>query len=328
MIYKCIASSGSVQHDDIILIQGEHMANTLEISGLEKFKSGYSVYLDFLLPRRRRVRSEILSYDSVKKAFIYVLPYAITQEAGNVDFEIVIYGADDSITKMASHSTIIINKSINAIESVEDSEISILEEHTRQLSALNKKIEDNIKTVNVVMKQQILAVDNKIEQNVNELNDKIAANATNLSNKLTEHINKAKSKIVLLYDKNSDDAKINWGYTLGICSVTSVKGKDFTPYKAIRITVFFNNMRPTVCEMPLDITPVDNEYRASASFMLTDIHFLSSFRVLDNKTTFEHTMSGYYSVNESGNLIWNNRSNDGGEYWETYNVIKIEGIKS
>lgn len=328
MIYKCIASGGSVQHDDITLIQGEHMANTLEISGLEKFKSGYSVYLDFLLPRRRRVRSEILSYDSVKKAFIYVLPYAITQEAGNVDFEIVIYGADDSITKMASHSTIIINKSINAIESVYDPEISIIEEHTRQLSALNKKIEDNIKSVNIAMEQQFSAVENKVEQNVNELNGKIIANATDISKKLSEHITKAKNKIAVLYDKNSPDAQLNWGYKMGICSVTSVKDKDFTPYKAIRITVLFNNMRPTVCVMPLDVTPVDNEYRASASFMLTDIHFLSSFRVLDNKTTFEHTMSGYYSVNESGNLIWSNRSNDGGEYWETYNVIKIEGIKS
>lgn len=327
MIYKCIASGGSVQHDDIILIQGEHMANTLEISGLEKFKSGYSVYLDFLLPRRRKVRSEVLSYDGVKKSFVYALPYTITQEAGNVEFEIVIYGADDSIAKMASHSTVIVNKSINAIDSVEEPEISILEEHTRQLSALNKKIEDNIKTVNSAMKQQILAVDNKVEQNVNELKGEITANATNINNKLSEHIAKANSKVVVVYDKNSADAQINWGYKLGICSVTSVKGKDFTPYKAIRITVLFNNMRPTVCEMPLDVAPVDNEYRASASFMLTDIHFLSSFRVLDNKTTFEHTMSGYYSVNESGTLVWSNRSNNGGEYWETYNVVKIEGIK-
>lgn len=40
----------------------------------------------------------------------------------------------------------------------------------------------------------------------------------------------------VIYDKDSSDSNINWGYTSGILSDTSVTGKDFSKYKRLRVS--------------------------------------------------------------------------------------------
>lgn len=45
------------------------------------------------------------------------------------------------------------------------------------------------------------------------------------------------ANVVTLYDKDSSDSSINWGYTSGINNPTSgafaITGKDFSPYKTL-----------------------------------------------------------------------------------------------
>lgn len=94
---------------------------------------------------------------------------------------------------------------------------------------LKEKIEnsntDNLETKLTELENQISEITNTVIPNLEE---KIAAN---------ENSSAATSEWTTVYDKDSEDAALNWGYTSGLmASIGLVSNSiDFTPYKFIRV---------------------------------------------------------------------------------------------
>ena len=126
-------------------------------------------------------------------------------------------------------------------------------------------------------------------------------------------------QVETIYDMNSTDANINWGYTGGIGSGTTITGKDFTKYKKLIGTYGDGgNFQWAVC-VELSILFAAGGYRGGNSFSSTDAEFqsqmLSKFgdlRISADKTSLS-TVSGYtYNGNTNGT--------------ETYKLCKVEGL--
>lgn len=101
-----------------------------------------------------------------------------------------------------------------------------------------------------------------------------------------------------IYDKDSSNSDINWGYTSGIVSNTSITGKDFKKYKRLRLSCCCKNGtdkrdtfgRNTVFE--IDLTTFNGfEYVATCRPAYYDGHdyrYSVIFVITKDKTTMSY----------------------------------------
>lgn len=122
---------------------------------------------------------------------------------------------------------------------------------------LNELKESGLLTENALyMTPDVSEDDTKANVDASNLTD---ANITSWKNKC------GFERVETVYDKDSTDSNINWGYTSGINNAIVVSGKDFTKYKAI-ITV---NQTPYFCGSAiiyLDKPTSENIYIGRAVF--------------------------------------------------------------
>lgn len=156
---------------------------------------------------------------------------------------------------------------------------------------------------------------------VSEDDTKANVDASNLSDaNITSWKNKCGfEKIETIYDMNSTDANINWGYTGGIGNGATVTGKDFTKYKKLIGTYGDTGNFQWFVYVDLSIQYAAGGYRGGNSFSAIDVDFqnqmLSKFgdlRVSADKTSLS-TFSGY---------TYNGNANITG----TYKLCKVEGV--
>lgn len=125
---------------------------------------------------------------------------------------------------------------------------------------------------------------------------------------------------VVLYDKNSSDSSINWGYINGIQGGTTVTGKDFSPYRALRLTVVWY-AASCICELGLEKTiGVGTYYSCGATAVTTDAkEFLATAQIRVNTTKTEIAMPsiGYHNAT----FVYIERNASIGYY-----IAKIEGM--
>lgn len=127
------------------------------------------------------------------------------------------------------------------------------------------------------------------------------------------------NQVETIYDMNSTDANINWGYTGGIGNGTTVTGKDFTKYKKLIGTYGDGGNFQWFVYVDLSIQYAAGGYRGGNSYSSTDAEFqnqmLSKFgdlRISADKTSLS-TFSGY-TYNGNANITGN------------YKLCKVEGV--
>lgn len=129
-------------------------------------------------------------------------------------------------------------------------------------------------------------------------------------------------KVELLYDKTSNDANINWGYTAGIKGGATITNKSFQKYKYLRISFFSYSTRG---QYMMDLTSTMDTGISGYSYMgngiinaidaLTEFHYCFS-AVDSSKTSFKNWKMGYVKGEE------NTERNDSSKYY----IEKIEGV--
>jgi hypothetical protein len=111
-------------------------------------------------------------------------------------------------------------------------------------------------------------------------------------------------QVEIVYDKDSSDSGINWGYTSGIQNYVTVSGKDFSKYKYLII---------------IASASAKNEYQVNIILDLTSYSDTNQFGV--SSMGWGSTNTNYqYFVNKE-KTSFNNAST----YSDGY-VTKIEGV--
>ena len=125
-------------------------------------------------------------------------------------------------------------------------------------------------------------------------------------------------KTEIIYDMNSSDPNINWGYTSGIGSSTTVTGKDFTKYKKLIGTYGDGGNAQWVVITDLSI-PSTQKYSGVNSVSRIDNsvnnQMLSRFAELSislDKTSL--TTYSDFSYNGNANFV------------QSYKLCKLEGV--
>ena len=117
-------------------------------------------------------------------------------------------------------------------------------------------------------------------------NDRAKTDASNLS---TTNVDSWAStcrfeRVDLLYDSNSANSNINWGYTSGLKNNTTITGKDFSKYKCLRILCASDMpSNPARDIMDYMFIPLDN-----IGYAVTQGHYRGVL-----------TMESYYTINGS-----------------------------
>ena len=161
-------------------------------------------------------------------------------------------------------------------------------------------------------------------QKIDYLQEKVNSILNELNAVLTE-LNYLKNRKIeeceTVYDKNSDDEKLNWNLTNGIMGAKSKTGLDFSKYKALRMHIMFGNEITHITELSLvNPTPSSTRTEYYSSLKLGDENastnfYYGLFKVV-NKNAFYNVGMGYFSG--STKTARNNHS--------SYYVYKIEGI--
>lgn len=138
--------------------------------------------------------------------------------------------------------------------------------------------------------------------------------------------------IETIYNSDSSDGNINWGYhNTGIRGGIKVTGKDFSKYKKLIVHVSFNTVISTY---EIDLTkqtytmldtPLSDYRYNSIGSINSESHssLYSSITLVNNsKTEIYHYSIGYYTLTSN---TWNDRGNEvsnGAGYY----IYKIEGV--
>jgi len=161
-------------------------------------------------------------------------------------------------------------------------------------------------------------------QKIDYLQEKVNNILNELNAVLTE-LNYLKNRKIeeceTVYDKNSDDEKLNWNLTNGIMGAKSKTGLDFSKYKALRMHIMFGNEITHIAELSL-VNPTTSSTRTEyySSLKLGDETASSNFYYglfkVVNKNAFYNVGMGFFSG--STKTARNNNIN--------YCIYKIEGI--
>lgn len=125
---------------------------------------------------------------------------------------------------------------------------------------------------------------------------------------------------VVLYDKDSSDSSINWGYVNGIQGGTTVTGKDFSPYRALRLTVIWY-AASCICELSLEKRIGQGTYYSCGATAVTtdEKEFLATAQITVNtaKTQISMPSIGFHNAS----YVYNERNAD-----DDYYIAKIDGM--
>lgn len=160
--------------------------------------------------------------------------------------------------------------------------------------------------------------------------DMAAKDASNLSN-----TNKSSWKTALnvaqletIYDKSSNDSSINWGYTNGINSGTTITDKDFNPYSYLIITVGDNRTDGNARWTTVAILDLTSTKRGSSGYYTSGItaavdttsnfyKIVASFNVNSEKTSI---VVRYTGINNAGDGFAQAAG-------DNMSILKIVGVK-
>lgn len=126
-------------------------------------------------------------------------------------------------------------------------------------------------------------------------------------------------QVETIYDRNSSDPNINWGYTSGLPTGTNVTGKDFSKYKYLRVYVRISSLTGFYY---VDLTQTEvsrhdagNVFNFGFESSTTTYLFIGTCTVNEEKT----------SIAVNSYIEW---LSDGHTYSPTdaYYTYKIEGI--
>ena len=161
-------------------------------------------------------------------------------------------------------------------------------------------------------------------QKIDYLQEKINNILNELTNVFSE-IEDIKKKHIeyceTVYDKNSEDEKLNWGLKNGIMGAGSKSGLDLSKYKALRLHILFGNKITHISQMSLENpTPSSTRSEHFLSVKVGDENGTANFYFglfkVTNKTAFANVGMGYFSGSTKN--VRNSNS--------SYYVYKIEGI--
>jgi hypothetical protein len=126
-------------------------------------------------------------------------------------------------------------------------------------------------------------------------------------------------KVETIYDMSSNNSSLNWGYTGGIPTGTSIS-KDFTKYKYLKIYCNrpSDNYGSTVTLVPLDKPQDSGAYVGQSVIYLARLSSVNS--ILANTLTVSLPNS-----KTSINIYFTQQYNTNDYYEQAYRVYRIEG---
>lgn len=174
--------------------------------------------------------------------------------------------------------------------------------------------EDNLK-IRIALDQSDRELFNYVQELVNRTteSDEIVF-TSDMKNFVTEATDKME-EVETIYDVNSDDINLNWGYPSGIYNGTTINGKDFTKYKKLRLItgVFWSGRINRTAIVEISLEPNASNVNAGGSvvcsyFEGTFYNYLVECRLNTEKTsiTFDayrvtnntNTSSGFVVLNK------------------------------
>lgn len=280
--------SNTITGDKIILPEGISTNCRIELTA--EIDNGYDIFIDFNVPKSRKIRSERMEYIDGK--YYLTIPDIVTASAGNAEIQLI-FIRDEAIEKsFVNAQMLVIMPSINAVDTLIKTDKTILDTLTQDNLQQNLKLsehEDRLNNHNSLINEcQTLAVANKFI-------------------------------VETIFDKSSSSSSLNHGFPNGIFKGNGIY-LNLSKYRYLII----DGQDDRTMTMLMDLTEINylnnfyiNSFSATKEY---NNNFATiSFEVIVNlNKTYFHlnntACSSDYSVNNE--LVTNKR----------LNVSKISGI--
>lgn len=196
--------SNTVTGDKIIIPEGVSTNSRIELSA--DIDNGYDIFIDFSLPKSRKIRSERMEY--VDGKYCLTIPDTVTVATGNAEIQLI-FIRDEVIEKSFVNSQIlVITPSINAVDTIIKNDKTILD------TLVQDNLEQNL----------------KLAEHQNKLN-----NHNSLINECKTLATTNKFDVEIIYDKSSSSSSLNHGFPNGLFKGNRINGLNLSKYRYLII---------------------------------------------------------------------------------------------
>lgn len=196
--------SNTVTGDKIIIPEG--VSTNCRIVLTADIDNGYDIFIDFSVPKGRKIRSERMEF--IDNKYYLTIPDTVAVAAGNAEIQLI-FIRDRAIEKsLVNAQILVITPSINAVDTIIKNDKTIVD------TLVQDNLQQNVKLV--------------------EHEDKLN-NHNSLINECRVLASTDKFAIEVIYDKSSSSSSLNHGFPNGLFKGNRINGLNLSKYRYLII---------------------------------------------------------------------------------------------
>lgn len=196
--------SNTVTGDKIIIPEGISTNNRIVLTA--DIDNGYDIFIDFSVPKGRKIRSERMEF--IDNKYYLTIPDTVAVAAGNAEIQLI-FIRDRAIEKsLVNAQILVITPSINAVDTIIKNDKTIVD----------TLVQDNLEQ-NLILTEH----------------DDTLNNHNSLINECRALASTDKFAIEVIYDKSSSSSSLNHGFPNGIFKGNRINGLNLSKYRYLII---------------------------------------------------------------------------------------------